>query len=88
MKKLLILLLTLLFLLPIVSLADSIEPPVEEESYEEYVPPSEPEVENVTHRVTITWILDTTFSETQPPFSGTVIGSTSFDAAEGDVIEL
>lgn len=88
MKKLLILLLALLFLLPIVSLADSIEPPVEEESYEEYVPPSEPEVENVTHRVTITWILDTTFSETQPPFSGTVIGSTSFDAAEGDVIDM
>lgn len=88
MKKLLILLLTLLFLLPIVSLADSIEPPVEEEPYEEYVPPSEPEVENVTHRVTITWILDTTLSETQPPFSGTVIGSTSFDAAEGDVIDM
>jgi len=88
MKKLLILLLTLLLFLPITSIADSIEPPVEEEPYEEYVPPSEPEVENVTHRVTITWILDTTFNETQPPFSGTVIGSTSFDAAEGDVIDM
>lgn len=63
------------------------EPPFEL-GPEEYYPPTEPEVEQVTHRVTVNWILDTTFSETQPPFSGTVIGSTSFDAAEGDVIDM
>lgn len=64
------------------------EEPTFELGPEEYYPPTEPEVEQVTHRVTVNWILDTTFSETQPPFSGTVIGSTSFDAAEGDVIDM
>lgn len=88
MKKILILLLTLLLFLPITSIAEELEPPVEEVPYEEYTPPTEPEVETVMHRVTITWILDTTFSETQPPFSGAVIGSSSFDAAEGDVIDM
>lgn len=64
------------------------EEPTFELGPEEYYPPTEPEVEQVAHRVTVNWILDTTFSETQPPFSGTVIGSTSFDAAEGDVIDM
>lgn len=88
MKKILVLLLTLLLFLPIASIAEELEPPVDEVPYEEYIPPAEPEVETVAHRVTVTWILDTTFSETQPPFSGTVIGSTSFDAAEGAVIDM
>lgn len=70
-----------------------IDNPVAEETgleldYDEYIPPSEPEVDEVTHRVTINWILDTDFTETQPPFSGTVIGSTSFDAAEGATINM
>lgn len=59
-----------------------------EPEYEEYVPPSEPEVPEVLHRVTLNWILETEFAETEPPFSGTVIGSYSFDAAEGAVIDM
>ena len=55
---------------------------------EEYTPPAEPEVSTINHRVTITWIFDTEMTETQPPFSGTIIGSTSFDAAEGAVIDM
>ena len=55
---------------------------------EEYTPPAEPEVSTINHRVTITWIFDTEMAETQPPFSGTIIGSTSFDAVEGAVIDM
>ena len=54
----------------------------------EYIPPSEPIVESIQHRVTINWIFDTEFTETQPPFSGTLIGSYSFDATEGDIIDM
>lgn len=52
--------------------------------------PSEPEVPIVTHRVTINWLFDSTGeAPTMPPFTGTsIIGSTSFDAAAGNIIDM
>ena len=57
---------------------------------EDYVPPAEPEVEVITHRVTITWMLDTTGDGNMDNLiaNSTLIGSTSFDASAGDVIDI
>ena len=88
MKKLICLIILIMLINPnMLSFASAIEPPVSE-TIVEYVPPAEPEVTNIEHRVTITWILDNDLQESQPPFSGTIIGSTSFDAAEGAQIDM
>ena len=76
MKRFLCLVLVLMFMLSCISvLGFAEEDPVPAESnpeevvesspevtdiVEDYVPPTEPEVEVITHRVTITWMLDTT----------------------------
>lgn len=56
----------------------------------EYEPPAEPEVENVTHRVTITWLLDTTMDGNVDNLiaNSTIIGSTSFDASAGENLDV
>ncbi len=56
----------------------------------EYEPPTEPEVEVITHRVTITWLLDTTndYDIDNVIANSTMIGSTSFDASAGDEIDI
>lgn len=59
---------------------------------EDYVPPVEPEVEVITHRVTVTWLLDTSGSNTLNDEAiinnSTVIGSISFTAATDEEIDV
>ena len=46
--------------------------------------------ESHTHRINVTWLFDGDWSsQSQPPFDGmTVIGSTTYSAAAGDVIDI
>lgn len=57
---------------------------------EDYVPPAEPEVEVVTHRVTVTWMLDTSgsYDTDEVITNSTVIGSISFTAATDEEIDV
>ena len=84
MKKILSLVLIFILLTSMFTIFAQAEDIVEEPASEGL---SEPVVVP-QHRVTIQWILDTEMTESQPPFSGTLIGSYSFDAAEGDVIDM
>ena len=83
-KRLILFALILVFLFSAISITAF----ADDDQIDDYEPPSEPEVEVIQHRVTINWILDTEMTESQPPFSGTLIGSYSFDAAEGDEINM
>ena len=96
MKKLFSLVLVMIFMLSCISvLGFAQEDPVPAEStpedeIPEYVPPAEPEVPVITHRVTINWMLDTVSDGNMDTIitNSTLIGSTSFDASAGDVINI
>ena len=62
-------------------IGEVIDPPAES-------PPTEQE--NITHRVTITWLLDTTMDGNVDNLiaNSTVIGSTSFDASAGENLDV